>query len=282
MATALAGSIWYISTRNSTPPSQIARQVDVGVPGLPNDADDLFHNKSSLLYDFENDRIAFAQNGFERVPIASITKLMTAMVALDAGIDWDQEANIEPNEYVAGGQLLLHPGETVTMRDLFTTSLMSSANNATLAYVRQLNIPKDEFIRRMNRKAIELELEQTRFFEVTGLSKENVSTAYEVALLAAAALQYQEILAATSGYEYGFKINGSGREHTIYNSNKVFSETSQKPFLASKTGYIYEAGYCLVVRGSGENQNLIAVILGSPSEELLIADIQRLLNLPIT
>jgi len=254
---------------------------NLGLPDLkPEDDVSLVSAESALLYDINNGGILFEQNGFERRPIASITKLMTAMVALDHGIPWDQTADIQSEEYVQGGRLLLHPGEHVTMRDLFNASLLGSANNATLAYVRQLGMPKEEFVRRMNRKAIELGLEQTEFEDVTGLSPRNVSTAYEVAVIAKTAFsQYPEIAAATSQAEYKMVVGESGREHTIRNTNKLVSEWGDAAS-GSKTGYLYEAKYCLVMQGAGESADKIAVVLGSPSENSHFSEVKQLLEMP--
>ena len=239
-----------------------------------------FRAASALVWDTNTKQIRFEQMGFERHPIASLTKLMTAMVALDHGVPWDQSAGIELDEYVQGGQLLLHPGEMVSMRDLFYASLMSSANNATLAYVRVLDIPEEQFVQEMNRKAVTLGLEQTEFTDVTGLDVGNISTAYDVARLAETAFRdYPEIARATSQKEYSFVVGGSGREHTIRNSNKLITEAGEA-FAGSKTGYLYEARYCLVVQGSGETGGKIAVVLGSPSESENLADVGELLHRP--
>lgn len=260
--------------------------IDFGLPagrqGLPSTGEEneraLFRAASAVLWDSEAGAIRFEQNGFKRRPIASLTKLMTAMVALDHGINWDQEATIELREYGPGGNLLLHPGESVSLRDLFHASLLSSANNATRAYVRALGIPEEEFIREMNRKVVQLGLEQTEFADVTGLDGGNISTAYEVARLAEAAFGYEEIARATSLKEYTFIVGGSGREHTIRNSNKLITE-GDEPVSGSKTGYIYEARYCLVMRGANGADGRIAVVLGSPSEAENLADTKRLLHL---
>lgn len=240
-----------------------------------------FDAASAVLLDTTDNRILFQQNAFERRPIASISKLMTAMVALDYGIPWDKEADIQLEEYTQGGTLLLFNGEKVTMRDLFNASLLGSANNATLAYVRQLGVPKEEFIQAMNRKAVELGLEQTEFHDVTGLNPQNVSTAYEVAVMAKTAFEkYPEIAKATSQKEYAFKVLTSGREHTIRNTNKLISDLGDTA-AGSKTGYLYEASYCLVMAGSGELGSRMGVILGSPSEEGNFGDMRRLLHLQV-
>lgn len=253
--------------------------IPVGLPGKEEaSARALAGVASAVVWDADTNQIRLEQNGFERHPIASITKLMTAMVALDHGIDWNQPVNIQLDEYVQGGQLLLNPGETVSMRDLFYASLMSSANNATLAYVRTLGISKEQFVQEMNRKAIELGLEQTEFTDVTGLDVGNISTAYEVAKMAQAAFTYPEIAEATTQKEYAFIVGGGGREHIFHNSNKLITEGGEM-FSGSKTGYLYEARYCLVVRGVGQEANRLAVVLGSPSEAENLAQTKRLLHL---
>ncbi len=243
--------------------------------------DGTFRAESALLLNTDTNTISFQQNAFARRPLASITKLMTAMVALDHGIDFNKEANILPREYGVGGELVLTPGETVTMRDLFNASLLGSANNATEAYVRQLGISEEEFVQEMNRKAIALNLEQTEFFDVTGLNPKNVSTAYEVATLAHHAFStYPEISKATSQKEYTFIVKGSGREHTIHNTNKLVL-TGNMEVTGSKTGFLYEAGYCLVVQGAGKNKDRIAVVMNDISEDAQFAEISRLINMQV-
>lgn len=241
----------------------------------------LAHPKSTILFNIDTNTILFQQNAFERRPLASITKLMTAMVALDHGIPWDKEANILPQEYGVGGELLLHPGETVSLKDLFTASLLGSANNATLAYVRQLGVSEEEFIQEMNRKAIALNLEQTEFFDVTGLNSKNVSTAYEVAILAHQAFtKYPDISQVTSQKKYTFTVRGTQREHTIRNTNKLIADGNMEA-TGSKTGFLYEAGYCLVTQGAGVHKDRIAVVMNDISEDAQFAEIERLLKMQV-
>ncbi len=265
---------------NTSIPLAGGASIQMGLgEAVPQTNENLFTAKSALLYDTDTKTIVFQQNAFERKPIASITKLMTAMVALDKGIPWSQNADILPNEYVEGGELILHRDETVSMKDLFNASLLGSANNATMAYVRQLGFTKDEFVQAMNRKAIELNLEQTEFHDVTGLSPKNVSTAYEVAIMANYAFEhYPEISQATSQKEYSFAVQGTGRQHTIHNTNKMIKDWNV-PLTGSKTGFLYEAGYCLVVQGADKLKNRVAVIMDSASEDAHFAETNRLLTM---
>lgn len=275
--------IWQIAASGPVElPAQVEGAViDLGLAATkPTQQTKKYAARSVLLWDSASQSIRFEQNGFERLPIASITKLMTAMVAIDRGIAWEESGTIDPAEYLQGGRLLLQPGEEASLRDLFAASLLGSANNATLAYVRYLNIPHEEFVQEMNHKAVAIGLEQTYFTDVTGLEKENVSTAYEVARMAEYAFKnYPDIAAITSRAEYPFRFRGSNREHTIRNTNKLISEYGQS-YAGSKTGYLYEAQYCLVVQGAGESANLIGVVLGSPSEPDHFNIMQRLLVPP--
>ena len=272
---------WQLTSvnREFIPPQVGTIAGSFGLPGLSSgEGGTTLRASNVLLYNKATQTIEFEHSGFERVPIASLTKIMTAMVAIDYGIDWDAPASINPNEYVIGGRLRLFAGEDVTMRDLWHASLVGSANNATLAYVRNLGVPEEEFVQAMNRKAIELGLEQTRFVEVTGLDSDNISTAYEVAKFAAVAFtEYPEIATATSLPSYTFTVPANGREHTITNTNRNIQPDHQ-PYRGSKTGYLYEAGYCLVVLGTGEREDLVAVILGGLAEEWQFVDIERLLQ----
>ncbi len=272
---------WQLTSASSdfTRPEVGTIAGSFGLPGLSSgEGGTTLRASSVLLYNNSTQTIEFEESGFERVPIASLTKIMTAMVAIDYGIDWDAPASINPDEYVIGGRLRLFAGEDVTMRDLWHASLVGSANNATLAYVRNLGVPEEEFVQAMNRKAIELGLEQTRFVEVTGLDPNNISTAYEVAKFAAVAFtEYPEISKATSLPSYSFTVPANGREHTINNTNRNIRPDHQ-PYRGSKTGYLYEAGYCLVVQGTGEQEDLVAVILGGLAEEWQFVDIERLLQ----
>lgn len=287
LAALLTGPVAYTAYRLATEPRQVvlgsssAHNIPLGVPKGRGETQQ-FAARSVLLYDTEEQQIKLEQNAFERRPIASLSKIMTAMVALDRGIDWDTPAGILPEEYGPGGNLNLAPGETVSVRDLFNASLLGSANNATRAYVRVLfGLDPKEFVEAMNRKAVELGLEQTHFEDVTGLDPHNVSTAYEVARLAAEAFnEYPEIAQATSQTEYAFVVGGSGREHKIKNTNKLVTDGGMQ-FSGTKTGYLDEAGWCLVVQGTGNLKRRIAVVLDSPSENDHFSTIKKLIELPV-
>jgi D-alanyl-D-alanine endopeptidase (penicillin-binding protein 7) len=277
----LVVAIWHVLELQAVPPAApAAANVPFGLPPASSSSPrNGLQSTSAALWDTHERRLVYEHNAFERRSIASLTKLMTAMIALDEGMPWEKSVTILPDEYGAGGNLLLHPGETVTMRDLFYASLLGSANNATKVYVRELDLNRDEFVERMNRKAIELGLEQTQFADVTGLDGDNISTAYEVALLADVAFrEYPDIAHASRKQEYSFTVGGSGRVHAIRNTNKLVSEEGEVVH-GSKTGYLDEAGYCVAIEGSGKTAHQLIVVLGSPSEQINLAEAKSLLYL---
>ena len=276
---ALAGTVAALGPRLIKSEERVNQtNFDIGLNDVRTEGNsDVVESASALLWDSEAQVIKYEVNGFERRPIASLTKLMTAMVALDFGVDLDQAMTILPEEYRIGGRLVLAPGESVTMRDLLHASLMGSANNATLALVRGTGVDEAEFIRAMNRKAIELGLEQTEFVELTGLDFHNISTAYEMAKIAESAWRDYPIIAeTTSKTKYQYIVGGSGREHTIVNTNNLMVDYGYE-LAGSKTGYLYEAGFCLAVRKAADH-DLIAIVLGAPSEWDSMSDARTLLE----
>lgn len=215
-----------------------------------------------------------AEHGsFVQLPIASLTKLMSTMVALDHGVDLDEEISILPEEFTVGGNLRIAPAhETVTLRELLYASITGSANNAALALARSTGLSREEFVREMNRKAIALGLEHLRFVDPSGLSSKNVGTAYEVARMAAIAFtEYPLIRDAASRGEYPIVTRNTKRKHVVKNPNLLLRR-SPELFAGSKTGYLDEALYCLVLARETPGGLLIAVTLGHPSERGIEAD----------
>jgi D-alanyl-D-alanine endopeptidase (penicillin-binding protein 7) len=218
------------------------------------------------------------EHAFTPFPIASLTKIMSAMVALDQHPDLAQGVGILPAEYsIRGGNLRLDNGERVTVRDLLFASLTGSANNAAFALPRALGMSDEAFLEEMRRKAVALGLESFRFVDAAGLSPENVGSAYDMARLAAHALAHYPLIAeAMAAPEYRVVVQGSGREHIIRNSNPLLGELG--PRAESKTGYLNEALHCLVLTRAHGTGRLVAVLLGHPDEYGVIREADALLN----
>ncbi len=213
-------------------------------------------------------------------PIASITKLMTALVFLDNNPGWDNIYEIGAADKVSGGRLNLFPGDRVKLRDLFYTSLVASDNGATLALVHASGLSEKEFVLRMNIKARELNLEKTQFSDPVGLSDDNISNAREVALLAKVALAREEIRLATSKRDYLFNTLG-GKEKEIESTDDLLfaGNSGTLQVLGGKTGYTEKAGYCFVgLLKNSAGREFISVILNSNSRAGRFAESQKLVD----
>ncbi|MGH7680372.1 MAG: D-alanyl-D-alanine carboxypeptidase family protein [Candidatus Eiseniibacteriota bacterium] len=233
------------------------------------------HVKAAYVIDATNNRVVFQKNPERILPIASLTKLMTAMVFLRTAPEWDRVIEILPEDVRNSSRTRIRPREEITVRDLIHASLMSSDNCATKALVRTSGIPRDEFVRRMNSLADSMKLVSTHFVEPTGLSEQNVSTAQGLAQILQAASANEVVSAITQKTEYSFTTNR--RVHHLVNTNRLLR--SQWNITSGKTGFIREAGYCLVTNVTGPTGiNVTAVVLGAPSNALRFAEARRILD----
>jgi len=224
--------------------------------------------------------LLFNKKADEVQPIASITKLMTALVFLETNPDWLSTYKITAEDIISGGRLNLFLGDTVYLKDLFLTSLIASDNGATMALVNASGLDEEEFIKRMNDKAVNLRLLKTSFSDPIGLSEKNVSTAREVALLAQAAFNWEEISEAVKLKEYQF-LTLEGKEKLIESTDYLLYDSSPNEFkpLGGKTGYTDLAGYCFVGRFEGpKGEMLIAAILNSPGRNDRFKESKTIVN----
>jgi len=222
--------------------------------------------ESALVLDVNTEKILYQKNGFKSRPIASITKLMTALVFLENNKTWNKKIKITQDDKSNGGKVVWKPGEEVELKDLFKVALIGSINSAAYELARATELSYDEFIARMNSKAKELGLKNSVFVEPTGLDQGNQSTAIDVAKLIKFALQQEEIKEALTMADYTFD-NINGERHKIINTNKLLK--SYLTIVGGKTGYTEEAGFCLanMVRGQEIGGDIVVVILGAGSEE---------------
>lgn len=233
---------------------------------------------SSALVDTKTGSVLFSEGSERIVPIASITKLMTAMVFLDTGPDWDARVTFERADEEKEGIPYIATGETLTVRDTFRTALVGSANNAALALVRSTGLSRREFVSRMNTKARRLGLTHTAFSDPTGFDAENVSTSLEVARMTWAALGYPEIQETLTMREYAFS-SVDGIRHRIPATNALLSSymnEGEYEIVGGKTGYTDEALYTLVVRAKNGSADAIGVVLGSTSIDDRFQDLKAL------
>ncbi|MCC6651939.1 MAG: D-alanyl-D-alanine carboxypeptidase [Candidatus Eisenbacteria bacterium] len=230
--------------------------------------------RHAILIDPATGEILFSKSSDSSVPIASLTKLMTAMVFLEQRPHLDRMVEVTPVEITGGGHTQLRKGEQVALGDLLHMSLMCSDNVATRVIARESGLSGDEFVARMNRKAIELGLTGSRFVEFTGLDERNVSSASDIARLLHAAAHEPLIQEITTTKSYEFSTER--RAHAIHNTNRLLY--GRYDVLGGKTGFISEAGYCFATWIRSQGRDLIAVVLGAPTGATRFADAVRLIQ----
>jgi D-alanyl-D-alanine endopeptidase (penicillin-binding protein 7) len=230
--------------------------------------------RNAILLDPLTGEVLFEKNASRSVPIASLSKLMTALVFLEQNPDLEKEATVRADEIAGAGHTQLRRGEVVPLGELLRMSLMCSDNCATRVIALESGLAPDEFIARMNRKSIELGLTGTRFVEFTGLNEHNVSTAADVARLLHAAANEPLIAEITTTRSYEFHT--TRRWHTIGNTNRLLY--GRYEVLGGKTGFIREAGYCFATWVRAQGRDLIAVVLGAPTNATRFADAVRLIQ----
>lgn len=236
------------------------------------------HLKSSaaLIVNLDEGQAIYGKNTTAVVPIASITKLMTAMVVLDARLPLDEYIKIsrEDIDGIKGTLSRLPLRSQVRRGDLLRLALMSSENRAAAALTRAYPGETPAFVAAMNQKAVELEMWHSRFVDGTGLSSENVATAQDLAKLVRAAYEYPEIREFTTDSTYTVRL-ADGRSLQYGNSNRLV-QSSQWHIGLSKTGYISEAGRCLVMQAVIASQPVIIVLLDSWGKLTRIGDANRI------
>lgn len=222
---------------------------------------------AAAVYDLKSETPLFEKETDRVIPLASITKLMTALVFLEHNPGFDQSATITASDNsLIGAKLRVPDGEALKVIDLFYTSLTGSANNATQALVHSTGLSGDEFVAKMNEKAQELGLKNTHFVEPTGLSEKNVTSANDLFILAKAAFANPWIKRATTKTNHELVTLTRSQYHNVKCQNDVLN--SYLDVQGTKTGFTYEAGYCQVTQVKGEDgQEIIVVVLGSESED---------------
>ena len=235
--------------------------------------------RNAIVLDPTTDAVLFEKNAGATAPCASLTKLMTALVFLEQRPDFTRSVEVTDGELRGGGHTQLRRGEQVRLGDLLHMSLMSSDNVATRVLVRESGLPAEDFLARMNRKAVELGLARTRFVESTGLDERNVSTAADMARLLRAASENAIIheISTRRGYDFlGLSARKRARAHHISNTNRLLY--GRYEIRGGKTGFISESGYCLATWIRTDQRDMIAVVMGAPTNATRFADVVRLVQ----
>lgn len=234
--------------------------------------------KSALLVNYENGEVLYARNADIQRPIASITKLVTAMVVLDQHMDLSATVTITPEDVRNSSRSRLKAGYQMTLLDLLYAALLNSDNRAARAMARAACGSTEACVREMNLKVKKLGLRNTVFYEPTGLDSRNVSTAHEVAKILHHAYDYELIRTITSEKSRLCRvINRKNKLIRMANTNLIIN--SNYKVLSGKTGYINASDYCLttlVQNRAGEK--LTCVVLGVSGDRRRFREARRLVD----
>ncbi len=234
-------------------------------------------SSSAMVVDQKSGRTLFAKNTDARMPIASITKLMTAMVVLDAQLPLDEKITIgaECVDSLRNTHSRLKVGTTLTRGLALQLALMSSENRAASALGHAYPGGIQAFVAAMNNKADSLGMKHTHFVDSTGLNSDNASTAQDLVKMVNAAYGYSLIRDITTTASYDVAMRGGPRRVQFRNTNMLVSNKAWQ-IGVSKTGFINEAGHCLVMQANIANQPMVIVLLDSWGKLSRIADAQRI------
>ncbi len=233
------------------------------------------YSASALVIDQTSGQPLIEKQPDAVVPIASISKLMTAMVVLDAKLDLQEVISISEEDVdgLKGTRSRLPVGTTMTREAAMLLALMSSENRAANALGRHYPGGLPAFVQAMNKKAHALGMYHSRFEEPTGLSSNNVSTAHDLARMVAAAARYPEIRQYSTTAEAKVELNGRIRD--FHNTNALVRSDNWE-IGVSKTGYISEAGRCLVMQARVADKPVVIVLLDSVGKMTRVGDAQRI------
>ncbi|MFQ1650094.1 D-alanyl-D-alanine endopeptidase [Aeromonas veronii] len=252
----------------------------LGLPAVsaaPNPAKLEVRSSSALVVDVKTGKTLYQKNATKVRPIASLTKLMTALVVLDAKQNLNQTITVDKNDLdrVKHTHSRIRMGTKVTRRDALHLALMSSENRMASALARHYPGGRSAFVRAMNNKARQLGMRNTHFYDSTGLSTRNISTAQDLGKLAAAAYRQPLIRQFTQDENREMRFSAPAYSLMFNNTNPLVKNPDWDVRL-SKTGFTDEAGRCLVMRAKPDSRELAIVLLNSVGKRTPIGDANRI------
>jgi len=232
-------------------------------------------SQAALVIDQESGEILLGKNAESKLPIASLTKLMTAIVTLDAELDAGEPVTIGKSDVdrLRGSHSRLQVGTNLSRDEMLHLALMASENRAASAIANSYPGGKDSCVLAMNLKAQLLGMSGSRFEDGTGLSGRNVSTAQDLAKLVQAAHAYPKIRDFTTSTSVQVKV---GRRMMRFGNTNNLTRSSHWDIGLSKTGYIAEAGRCLVMQVTFSGRSIIIVLLDSWGKYTRVGDATRI------
>ena len=264
-----------VKNLKATPNTRSIRASFGQMAGLHATSDALgLHSSVALVVDQDTQEVLYSKNDHVVLPIASLTKLMTGLVIAEANLPMDERIRITQADVDTekGSSSRLAVGTELSRGDLMHLSLMSSENRAAHALGRTFPGGMELFISRMNQRARSLGMTDTRYVEPTGLSSQNQSSANDLAVLAAKA--YNEPMLRELSTSQGREV-AVGSRTLQYNNTNGLIKNPQWDIGLQKTGYISEAGRCLVMQAQVAGRKLIMVFLDSTGKFSRMGDAER-------
>ena len=239
-------------------------------------------SRSVAVIDAETGESIYQKNADIARPMASITKIMTAMVVLDAGLNMREELILEPEDFIGPKRASsnLKSGDRLNRAEMLLMALMKSENPAAKSLSRNYPGGYNAFIKAMNRKAQELGMTTAYFGDPTGLDKDNVASSNDLVKMVRAAGNYDVIRRFSTTKSYDFYVANYASGNRTYKANNTSSlvRDGSYPIGISKTGFINEAGRCVVMETRVNNRPAIIVILGANSSATRWGDAKNILN----
>lgn len=237
--------------------------------------------RSAVLMDAATGTVLFEKNSHEKLPPASVTKVMTMLLIMEAvdngKVKWSDK--IRTSEYAAsmgGSQIFLEPGEEMTLDEMFKGIAVASANDAAVAVAEHVAGSEEAFVESMNEKAKQIGAANTHFSNVNGLPTENhYTTAHDIALMSRELLKHEEVTKYTSIYEDHLRKT-SEKPFWLVNTNKLVKFYTGMDGL--KTGFTGEAKYCLAATAKRNGFRAIAVVMGEPTSPTRNAEISQMMD----
>lgn len=237
--------------------------------------------KSAIIMEASTGDILFEKNSYEKLPPASMTKIMTMLLIMEnienGNLSWDDEVTASENASSMGGsQIFLEAGEVMSVKDMVKGIAIASGNDAAVAMAEKIAGTEEEFVKLMNNRAKELRLENTNFKNVTGLEAENhYSSAHDMAVMARELIKHEKILEFTGTYEDYLREN-TDKKFWLVNTNKLVRFYQGVDGL--KTGYTGEAGYCLTSTMKRGNMRIITVVMNEPDSATRNSETVKMLD----
>ena len=237
-------------------------------------ADPALRSSAALVLDTTHSSVLYSRHADVALPIASITKLMTSLVVMDAGQPLDEMLEVSADDRSLGRGSLsrLAPGTQLSRGDLMHLALMASENRAAHALARNYPGGVEACVRAMNAKARELGMTSARFVEPTGLSDENVASPADLSKLVMAAAKVPAIREYSTDGDYEVRV---GRHPVRFRNTDSLVSKPDWNIVVQKTGYIHEAGRCLVMQTVIDDRTVVIVLLNSFGKRTRVADARR-------